>query len=779
MAVLTLALGVGANTAVFSLLNAVLLRPLPYEDPGRLVLIWESAPFFGLGDSPVAPANYPDWKARSRSFEEMGAMEDASFRLIGEGSPEVLRGAYVTASLFRALRTRPALGRTFREEEDRPGAPKLAVISDALWRRRFSAAPDILGRAVSLNDHKHTIIGVLAPGAEPPSTYRPELGEVWTTFGSEYTAERLAERGRHNWMVAARLRGGVTLAQADAEMRAIGASLAREYPDTNAEVGAFVAPLREHFVASSRRILYLLLGAVALVLLIACSNVACLLLSRAAGRAKEVAVRTSLGARPWQLVRQFLCESLTLCAMGAALGLLLAAASFRFLARLAPGEMFSGALSLDGRVLAFTIAVTALATAAFGLVPLLTVRRLDVSESLKQSGRTLAASGSNRVRALLVSSEVALACVLLIAAGLLVQAFARLRNTDMGCRTGNVLTMRLQPSQARREPERFAAYQREVLRRVSAVPGVISAGFANAIPLVMKGNISGVTAEGRGERERVHCRFRAASPGYLRTMGIPILRGRDIDERDSAGAPGVVLINDTLARTLWPGENPLGRRIFFHGDQAPQVIGVTGDIRQAGLDTPPQPEFYISSLQAPFPMSSLAIHTAADPASVAGAVRQAIWSVDPDQPVTDIATMQEIIDREVSHPRLRTTLLAAFAALAIALAAVGLYGVLAHIVGQQVPEIGLRMALGATPADILRGVLGRGLRLTAIGLGFGLAGALAASRLVSSMFFGVRPTDPAAYVAVAAGLLLVAAAASYWPARRAMRVDPIVALRSE
>jgi predicted permease len=781
VSVLTLALGVGANTAIFSLIDAVLLRPLPYPEPDRLVLVWESAPFFGLHDSPVAPANYGDWKARSRSFEEMGALEDHSFRLTGEGAPDVLDGSLASASLFRALRIRPMLGRVFRDDEDRPGAPKVALISEACWRLRFGADPDIVGRSVRLGDEKHTIIGVLAAGTEPPSEYSGQPSEVWTPLGSAYTDQDLANRGRHNWMVAARLRPGVSLARANAEMETVGKNLAREYPDTNEKVGAFVAPMRDHFVSSRRPVLLVLVGTVAFVLLIACSNLANLLLSRAAARSKEVAVREALGAGVWPLVRQFLCESLLLSAAGSALGLFLATTTFQFLAHIAPGDM-SGfkTLAVDWRVLAFTLAIAVLTTLAFGLIPLFQVRRLDLSHALKQSARSLAGvSGSRRVRALLICSEVALAFVLLIGAGLLMQTFAHVRGVNMGCRTRNVLTLRMQPSESRRDFAQVVAYEREVLRRVRAIPGVASAGFTNHIPLVVKGDVSGVGAEGHDPKERFQANARVIGPGYLRSMGIPLLRGRDIGERDAEGAPLVILINQTLARTLWPNQDPIGRKLLFGDKFQPEVVGVVGDIHQSGLEIPPKPEFYISALQAGFPASSLAIHTNVEPNTLASAVRQAIWSVDPDQPITGMATMEEILDREVFQRRVQTTLLAVFAGLALLLAAIGLYGVLAYQVGRQIPEIGLRMAIGASPAEILRGIVARGLTLTVIGLALGVAGALAVSRVLASILFGVKATDPATYVLVAAVLLLTSAAASYLPARRAMHVDPMTALREE
>jgi len=781
VAVLTLALGVGANTAVFSLINAVLLRPLPYAQPDRLVLVWESAPFFGVRDSPVAPANYVDWKARARSFEEMGALEDQSYRLTGNGAPEVVEGSEATAGLFRALRTRPLLGRTFREEEDQPGAAKVAVIGEGFWRRRFAADPHIIGQSILLNDEKHTVVGVLAAGTEPPAEYSGVVGEIWTPLRSAYTAKEWADRGRHNWMVIARLRPGVAPSQADAEIMAIGASLAREYPETNEKVGAFVASLRDHFVGSTWRVLFIMLAAVACVLLIACSNLANLLLSRAANRSKEVAVRAALGAGAWQLVRQSLCESLLLCGAGGGAGLLLATLTFGFLARLAPGDMAGfKALAVDGRVLAFTLAIAVLTAVGFGLLPLLQMRRLDVSHWLKQSARTLAAAaGSNRLRAVLICSEVALAFVLLVGAGLLIQTFVRLRGVDPGCRTRNVLTMRVPPSHTRHWPGEVLAYQREVLRRVTAIPGVASAGFTDHIPLAFKGDVTGVGAEGRDPKERFQCNLRLVGPGYLRTMGIPLHRGRDIQETDAVGAPYALLINESLAHMLWPNQDAIGRRVVLGEGVQLQVVGVVGDIHQSGLDVPPQPELYISALQVPYPPSSLAIQTKVAPAGLAVAVRRAIWSVDPDQPITEMASMDEILDKEVAGRRVQTTLLAVFAGLALLLAAIGLYGVLAYSVTRQIPEIGLRMALGAAPANVLRRIVGDGLRLWAIGAALGAAGSLALSRLLASVLFGVKPTDTATYVVVAVMLLLTAAVASYLPARRAMRVDPIVALREE
>ncbi len=781
VAVATLALGIGANTAVFSLANAVLLRPLPYADPGRLVMVWESAPFFGLQDSPVSPANYVDWKARATSFEEMGALEIAGYRIAGDGPPELALGANVTAGLFRALGTRPLLGRVFTDEDDRPEAARVAVIGEGLWRRRFGGDPGVVGRRIRLGEHLHTIVGVLAAGTEPPSQYIARLGEIWTPLGAAYTPRQWNERGRHNWMVIARLKPGVTLPAADAEMRAIGQALSREYPETNEKVGAFVAPLRDHFVRGVRRTLLLLTATAAFLLLIACSNLANLFLSRAAGRTAEAGIRAALGGGVWQVARRFVWEGVAISLAGSLLGLALATATFRFLAHLAPGDMAGfKSLSLDVRVLAFTAVLSLVVAVAFSLVPLAQARRLQLSDALKHHDRRFTASRRNRTRPVLVGAQVALAFVVAVGAALLMQTASRLRSVDTGFRTSGVLTVGIPRFGASRPTaSEIVNWQRDILRRVAALPGVVSAGFTNHVPIAFKGDISGVTTEGRSRRDAVQCRSRTAGPGYMTTMGIPILRGRDIAETDAPGAPMVALVNQTLARELWPDQDPIGRKLVFEAGVYALVAGVVGDIRQDGLDAPPKPAFYISSLQAPFHSGALAIHVRTDPASVAGAVRRAIYELDPQQPVTDVLTISQILDEEVSQRRVQAVLLGVCAGLAVLLAAIGLYGVLAYAVGQRAPEFGVRMALGASPGRLMGRVIGQGLALAGLGLAAGLAAALALTRLLEAFLFGVEPTDPATYAAVAVMLLAAAGLASFLPARRAMRVDPAAALRQE
>lgn len=780
-AVLTLGLGIGANTAVFSLMNAVLLRPLPFDEPERLALIWESAPFFGVKDSPVSPANYLDWRARARSFEEMGAIEDRSFRVLGDGPPEILAGALVTSGGLRALRIRPILGRLFENAEDRPGSAKVALISEGLWRRRFGADAAVIGKSFRLGEDQHVIVGVLPAGSEVPAEYMAAPGEVWVPFGNVYSDAELHNRGRHNWMVVARLRPGVSMAQANSEMQGIGAALSREYPETNEKVGAFAAPLRDHFVASGRRLLFLLLGTVVFVLLIACSNLANLMLSRTSGRGKEMAVRVALGAGMWHMARQSLCESLLFCLAGGAAGVAMALPALRFLARLAPATITGlDAVVVDWRVLGFTMAVTAMTAVVFGLTPLLQLRRLDIGEGLKASARSLAsAHGARRLRSLLVASEVALAFMLLIGAGLLIQTFARLRSVDVGFPTERLLTAGLPGPSKPPAAEVSKAREREMLRRVQAVPGVEAAALCGHVPIATKGDFTGIRAEGRPAESRISVRGRAGGPDFFQTVGIPILRGRSFQETDTSTAPAVVIVNETLARTLWPGEDPIGRRVILRRDMTVQVVGMARDIRDAGLGAPAPPEFYVPTYQRGYPATALVVRTRGDAKVLAGAVRAAIQSVDPEQPVVRMTTMEEILDQEVAQRRVQTILLAAFAALALVLAAVGLYGVLAYLVGRQTPEIGVRMALGAEPAAVLRGVLGQGLRLAGMGVAVGAVGAFGLSRLLASFLYGTTPNDPATYVLVAVVLVATAMLASYIPARRAMRIDPITALRQE
>ena len=779
IAIVTLALGIGANSAIFTLVNAALLRPLPFPQPDRLALVWEETRMFGLKDSPVALGNYSDWRAQNHVFEQMGALEQATLRLTGAGETQQVHGSAVTASFFETLGVKPALGRPFAADQDLLGAAKTAILSDGLWRRAFGADPGIVGRTIELEDEKFAVAGVMPPGFRFPDSEN----ELWVATGAAYGPDEFARRGRHNWMVVARLKPGVTMAQANQEIRAIAARAERDYPGTNANVSAFVAPLRDHFVADLRTMLTVLAGAVGFVLLIACANIANLLLSRASHRRREVAIRTAVGAGRWQIARQLLTENLLLSLAGGAGGLALALGGVRFLQKILPGGISAmSAVSIDVRVLAFTLGVSLLTGVIFGLAPAFQTLRVDLHQTLKQGGgRQGTRGGSRRLERFLVVSEVALAFVLTVGAALMIQAFTRLRAIDPGFRTKDILTLRTPLAAKRyREPAARAAFYDRVRERVNALPGVVSSGFTLGPPLAFKGWVNGFQVEGRPPDTLSNANYRVVTPEYLETIGIPLRAGRYLNRHDAADKPPVVLVNETMARKFWPGETALGKRIMFRpGTPWVTVAGVVADIKQAGLDVAPKPEMYLSVLQDQRAISWLVVRTARDPKSLAAAVRGVIRSVDAGMPVTDVKTMGEVLDREVFERRANMLLLSIFAGAALLLASLGIYGVLAYLVSQRTQEIGIRMALGARPRDVLLAVAGQGVALSAAGILVGVAGALAVTRVLSKLLFGIGATDPATFASAAALLMAVAALASYIPARRAMRVDPILALREE
>ena len=784
IAVLMLALGIGANTAIFSLISAAFLRPLPFPDPGRLVAIWEDTPLFGMKYSPPAVGNYSEWKASNQVFDNMGALESWPFRLSGPAEPEEVYGSIVTASLFDTLRVKPVLGRSFLPEEDYPGPAKTVVLSYRLWRRRFAADPAIIGKQTLVNGEKHTVVGIM------PQGFRfPDMQELWVPMGAFFSREEFSNRGRHNLMVVARLKSGTSIQRANENLRAIAGRLAREYPRTNANVGAFASPLREHSTGTLRNLYAILLGAVAFVLLIACANLANLLLARAAGRQREIAIRTALGAGRMQIARQLLAESLLLSGAGAGLGLLLAMWSFRFLAKLIPSEIAAMTpLGIDRLALAFTAGLALLTTLVFGGVPIVQALRADLNEALKQGGGRSGASGrAGGMRGALVVCEVALSLLLLVGAGLMIQSFSRLRGVDPGFPSRNLLTMRVAPSMVRyAEPAQRVAFYRQVLRRIQALPGVKSAGFSIGIPVAFKGWYNGVLPEGAAEAaggEMPTANYRVVTSDYLQTLRVPLRHGRYLEERDGPDAPLVAVINETMARRFWPGTDPIGKR-FKQGGWGPEapwytVVGVVGDIRGNGLDAPTRPEMYFSYQQQPAAPSGLIIRTLAPPESVASAVRREIRAVDAEQPVSDMMTMDEVLDQEVSHRRLQSTLLGAFSALALLLASFGLYGVLSYTVARRTREIGIRLALGARPGAILSSVIRQAMLLTATGVAIGIVAALALARTLGSLLFGVSARDPWTIGGTALLMLAISALASAGPARRAMQVDPIVALREE
>jgi putative ABC transport system permease protein len=778
VAILTLGLGVGANSAIFSLVNAVLLRPLPFPEPDRLVFIWEDTTMFGLKDSVVAMGNYTGWRERNHVFRQMGALEQRRYLVAGAGEAMQIQGSIVTASLFPTLGARPAIGRLFRDEEDMPGAAKVAILSDGFWRRAFGGDPNVLGRGVILNDERHEIVGVMSQGFHFPDS----LNELWAPVGTVYQPRDFTRRDRHNSMVVARMAPGLSLQQANEDIRAIALRMQREFPETNQNVSAFVAPMRDHFVGETRSSLLILLAAVGFVMLVACANIANLLLARATVRSREIAIRTALGAGGSRLVRQLLTENLLLALCGGAVGLMISFWSLRFLEKLVPSGI-SGLtrLQVDFRVLGFTLASSLITGVICGLAPAFQALRVDLQGVLRQGGARSARGGRGIQRALVIG-EVALAFVLTVGAGLMIQTLARVRGMDTGFRTDHILSVRMAPPGRKyRDPAKRNAFYDGILQRVTALRGVVSAGMSNGVPIAFKGWVNGFTIEGQpvlGGRSITNANYRVVTPDYLRTLAVPLREGRAIELSDSEGAPPVALINETMKRKFWPNESPLGKRLRFgNGEPWISIVGIVGDIRQAGLDAAPKAELYLPAAQAPDLAGWLAVRTSGEPASQAAAVRDVIRSVDPDSPITDMSSMDDILDREVFQRRVQALLLAVFAGVALVLASIGVYGVLAYLVSQRAQEIGIRMALGATPAEVLWSVLGQGLAMSGAGVGIGMLAALGVTRVLSRLLFGVTPTDPATFGAVAAILLAVAAVGSCAPAFKAMRVDPIEALR--
>ena len=790
IAVLTLALGIGANTAIFSLVNAVLLRALPFAEPDRLVMVWEDASFAGFPRNTPAPANYADWKAQNQVFEDMAAFDERSFNLTGDGEPEKIEAYGVTANFFGLLGVRPVLGRAILPEDDKPEANKVVIISHSLWQQRYGGERNIEGRELLLSGEKYTVIGVMPAGFQFMESH---IG-LWVPIA--FTTEKLADRGSHYLTVFARMKPNITVAQANADIQTIQQRISHDHPEQARQLGAYVMPLRDQLAGDVRRPLLVLLVAVGFVLLIACANIANLLLSRAASRSREIAVRTALGASRVRIVRQLLIESLLLASAGAVCGLLLAKVSFAFLQRLIPdGLSLSTQLNLDLQVLGFTVMLALLTAVIFGLVPAFQASKIDLNGALKQGGgRTGLNAGGNRLRSFMVVSEVALALVLLVGAGLLIQTFLKLRDQYSGMRPENVLTMRtvLPRSKYADQPQRVA-FIKQVLERVKSLPGVVSAGYTTTIPLVWKGGTSGFYPEGRtleralGEGLSYDANHRQVSPDYLKTMGIPLLRGRPITDGDDERAMPVAVVNETMAKQYWPGEEAIGKR-FKLGDPQDDIpwttiVGIAGDVRQMGVDEHVKAEMYLPYAQikefAFYSPRDLVIRTSIDPLKMVAAVRNEIHQVDAAQPISNIRTMDEVLGEETASRSLAMTLLTIFAALALLLATLGIYGVLAYFVVQHTQEIGVRVALGAQQRNILGLVLKKGMTLTLLGVVIGLGAAFALTRLMASLLYGVSMSDPLTYATTAALISVVAFAACYLPARRATKVDPMVALTYE
>jgi putative ABC transport system permease protein len=786
VAVITLALGIGANTAIFSVANAALLRPLPYQNPDELVMVWETAPKLGFPHNDVAPANFIDWRDQNQVFAHIAAFGGASLSLTGRGEPERIEGERVSASLFPLLGVAPALGRVFTAEEDRGGAQGVIVLSHGLWRRRFGGDAGVIGQSLTLDNRQYTVVGVMPAHFRFPGREQ----EFWTPMAFE--PDEAAGRGDHYLSVVARLKPGVTRQQAQAEMDAIAARLQQQYPRTNTDQGVALVQLHEEFAGAIRKPLLVLMGVVGFVLLIACANLTNLLLARATERSSELTIRAALGASRLRLIRQLLTESILLSLAGGAVGALLAIWGVDLLESLIPENLAQArGVVVDGRVLAFSAAVSLLTGVVFGLAPALQVSRLNLTEGLKEGGRGGAGSGlRGRLRGALVVGEIALSLVLLTGAGLMIKSFYRLTGVDPGFQPDKTLTMRMQLSGEKYgDPAKRRAFYDQMLQQAQSIPGVQSAGVITQLPLTTQGLSFSFSLEGQQPLPAANlpqAAFRVISQDYFRAMGIPLLGGRSFTPQDTADAQAVVVINRTMAERFWPDQEALGKRfkIGSSDNQNPLmvVVGVVGDVRQSSLDQVLKPEMYVTHLQDrrffAIPRD-LVVRTVGDPLAMAATVRAEIWKLDKDLPLFRVRTMEQILSASVAGQRFNMLLLMVFAALALLLAAVGIYGLMSYATAQRTREIGVRLALGARASDVLRLVMKQGLILTVSGVAVGLAGAFALTRVMTGMLFGVSATDPTTFTLIAALLTLVALVACWIPARRAAKVDPMVALRVE
>jgi putative ABC transport system permease protein len=788
VAALTLALGVGANTAIFSVVEAVLLRPLPYRHAERVVVVWENNRVRSRSHNVVNPATFLDWKDQAKSFDEMAAFVDQRYNLTGAGEPEEVPSQVATPNLFRLLGAEAALGRTFTPEDVAAGREDVAVISHGLWQRRFGGKPDVIDRVISLNGTNVTLIGVMPPGfkwfvKENSLTGKP--AELWRPM--TFTEEHRVRRGRYLSAVA-RLAPGASPEQAQAEMDALAARFESQYPDFSTGWGVTLVPLRDQLAGEIKPALLVLLGAVGFVLLISCVNVASLLLARAAGRHKEMAVRSAMGAGRRRIIRQLLTESLLLAFLGGSLGLLLSRWCVQALVALSPANLIdAGQVGVNLPVLAFTLAVSLLTGIVFGLVPALEASRVKLSDTLKESSRGNAGSSrGRRMRDVLVVAEVGLALVLLVGAGLMARSFLRLSAVDPGFDATNLLTMRVVlPTSKYSDDGKIVAFFRETLGNLRTLPGVRSASAVSALPFADLGAATSFAIEGRpvpsAGNEPV-TDVRVVDEEYFRTMNIPVLAGRTFNAREAVEDGKVAVINQAMARTYFAGENPVGKRIVVNMGDEPEpteIIGVVGDARYSSLDAELRPMVYWTPPQLAYSSMMIILRTSVEPESLAGAARREILSIDKDQPVSDVRPMESWLSESVSRARFGTLLLGGFAGLALILAAIGIYGVMSHAVAQRQSEIGVRMALGAQARDVLRLVIRQGLALVLAGVALGLLGAFALTRVLSSLLYGVSATDPLTFAAIALLLIAVSWLACYIPAKRAARLDPLTALRYE
>jgi predicted permease len=771
-----LALGIGANTAIFSTVNAVLLRPLPFEEPDRLVRMFTRTPGGRLFE--LSPGKFYSWQRDAQSFEAMAVYSCCGFRqlaLTGEGTARTVKAIAVSAGFFDVVRARPALGRVFRQEEDTPGGKYVVVLSDRFWKSELGGRTDVIGRTLQLNGEPYTIVGVM-PASASVASWTGMAGDIWMPIA--LTDEQRAARGNHNLYGVARLNKGVEVAQAQSEMDAISARLGREFPRSDARWSVVMMSMQDEIVGNSRRMLLMLLGAVGLVLLIACANAGNLLFTRALGRRKEIAIRSALGAGRVRVFRQLLIEALLLAAAGGALGLLLAYAALTAASNLLASQVpRADEISIDTRVLLFVVVVSILTGILAGTLPALGAGRSDLNDALKEGGRGQGAIGV-RTRRVLIAGEVALSLVLLMGAGVMVQSLLALRYGDTGFDPDNVLTMRVSLAGKRYPtPAQRASFFEAALQRIRALPGVEAAGTIDDLPL-MDGSSQPLVLDGYPpQRDPVTVQVRQITPGYLQAMRIPVLRGRDVLETDSE----VLLVSQEAARLYWGADDPIGRRATLPAVSSTvnrQVVGIVGDVKQRGLIEPATPTVYFYT-RAPYGRATFAIRTSVPPATLALPAAAAIGAIDPEQPVGEVRTMAQVLDGGLTTQRFGALLLGLFAGAALLLAAVGIYSVLSYIVRGRNREIGIRTALGARTSDILRLVILEGLSPTVAGIAAGTVATLASAKVMATLAFGVSPSDPLTLAAVAATLALVALLAGLVPAYRALRVDPVRVLRGD
>src|SRR5882724_957595 len=786
VAVLTLALGIGANTAIFSVVNSVLLGPLPYKDADRLAIVWEAR---AKENQNVAnPANFMDWKEQNTVFADMAAIVDFRAIVIGDGEPEEIPLQLATPNLFSVLGVEALRGRTLMVSDGQPNQPPVVVISYGLWQRRFGGDGNIIGRHLNINSRDVTVVGVMPPNFQwfiKKGSLTAKPAEIWSPY--VITSENRIRRGRFMTVVA-RLKPGVPLQQAQAEMNTIGATLQQQYHDFNANWGVNVVPLRTQVTGEVRPALLVLLGAVGFVLLIACANVANLLLARAAARHREIAVRVALGARRSRVIKQLLIEGVPLAALGGTFGLLLAWWGTSLLVSLSPAELLDlSQVRINLTVLGFTFAVSLLTGMIFSLAPAFASARINLNESLKEGVKgSGAGSGSQRVRSLFVVAEVALALILLVGAGLLLRSFARLQSVDPGFNARNVLTMRVAlPPGKYQEDQKVVGFFQQVIERLRALPGVEAAGAINFLPFAGPGAGTRFEIEGRPKPlpgEYPTTGVCVTDANFFQTLQIPLKRGRLFTAQETTEMRHVVVVNEALVRKYFPNEEAIGKRITIgmkDQDVPTEIIGIVGDIRHMRLDEEVEPMSYWPQPELTYSFMTLVIRTRGDAANVAAGARGVIQSLDNEQPVADVRTMDSLLANSIARARFSALLLAVFASVALVLAAIGIYGVISYVVAQRGHEIGLRMALGAQARDVVRLILRNGMMLAGLGVAIGLAGAFALTRVMTTLLFGVTPTDAITFVTVSALLLIVAFLACYIPARRATKVDPLTALRYE